>query len=293
MESDDPKVMKLLAKKIEEAARDSAIKVVEESEDDHNRFRTWDQLGFFDRVTHFRNHEKIFRYTVVKDTIEHKNNIVMFDLARTYSEEFIDIAKEQINDLAVTLQCTLTILHNGFFNILVEDKDVQRFRVRDIPGVISETVFKEAGIGGIRDIKVKSTESSINITYEHESKQIEGYRLKDIVQHHSYYEITVDLDHFSFEYKVDSIDKFKLCPDSFVFETKADTRIIEILIGFASDAQNQNKTEIYQRLLKSTKESYEFKNYIETIPNGPTSVGATFEFINDPNSNFDLKLMGI
>lgn len=55
------------------------------------------------------------------------------------------------------------------------------------------------------------------------------------------------------------------------------------------DSDNQT----YERLITSTKESYEFKEYTEEIPNGPSSLGLTFEFLRDSNSTFAPKLMGI
>lgn len=293
MESDDPKKMKLLAKKIEEAARDSAIKVVEEAEEDTNRFRKWQQIGFFDRCTHFRGIQQLYTWVIDHDSLKIAENEITFDMNREYTSEFAEIAKEKLNDCLVQLQVTLTVTCTGIFNLLVEDKQNKRFRVRDVPGVLSEDVFKKPCLGGISDLNIITSEDKIEIGYKHESKAIHGYQKKDTIQHNANYLVILSTKGFNLEYKVNGKTKLLLNSNSFIFETKADIAVIEILLDDATSEGNETNIETYQRLLTSTKESYKFKKYIEEIPHGPASVGTTFEFVNDPSSNFDLKLMGI
>ena len=90
-----------------------------------NRFRKWEQIGFFDRVNHFRNNEKPYKWQVVEDTVTHQDKVITFELSRVYTEEFQKVAGDKIDEVATTVCCTITLLHNGFFNFLAEESVMQ------------------------------------------------------------------------------------------------------------------------------------------------------------------------
>lgn len=76
-------------------------------------------------MTHFRKHP-IYTWRIVKDTISHSDTVITFDMTREYSEEFIELAGDRLSDFEVTISCTITLIHNGFFNFLAEEKGKKR-----------------------------------------------------------------------------------------------------------------------------------------------------------------------
>jgi hypothetical protein len=76
-------------------------------------------------VTHFRKHP-VYTWKIVKDSISHSDTVIAFDMAREYSEKFVELAGENLSDFEVTISCTITLIHNGFFNFLAEEKSKKR-----------------------------------------------------------------------------------------------------------------------------------------------------------------------
>lgn len=87
-------------------------------------------------------------------------------------------------------------------------------------------------------------------------------------------------------YKANGVERLNIKEGSFVFETSKDKILIDICVDCYGE-------ERHARLVESTVQNYEFKKYIEQIPNGPSALGLTFEFLKHPEAEYDPKLMGI
>lgn len=59
-------------------------------------------------------------------TFTHQEKIFKFDLVREYSEEFKQLAGDNLSELNTTVEVTITLLQNGFFNFLAEEKGRKR-----------------------------------------------------------------------------------------------------------------------------------------------------------------------
>jgi len=166
-----------------------------------------------------------------------------------------------------------------------------RFRVRDIPGVVQDHAFDTKEFGGLRNIVFESTDDHIKISYGHEHAEKSGYKHNEVIQSKFHTEVTIDTKDFGINYDVDGNQRLAIPQGSLVFETSKDKVVLEILLEKAK--QESLQTEDYDRLIGSTEESYEFKGYVESIPNGAAALGLTFEFFKHPDTNFTPKLMGI
>ena len=165
-----------------------------------------------------------------------------------------------------------------------------RFRVRDIPGVVEPHIFKQPALGRIRNTKIKISEEEINISYDFEDAQKVGYTNQDVIQSKSLTDVSVNINNFSLTYTVGSEERLKIPEGSFIFETESNVKIIEILLENTVSSKDKKQLE---KIFKACYQNYEFKEYIEEIPNGPSSLGLSLEFIKHSESNFSPKLMGL
>ncbi|CAI2380529.1 unnamed protein product [Moneuplotes crassus] len=251
------------------------------------KFRTSGEIGFFDRVSYFRNANPLYKWIVDDSSITQEPKAMSFLLTRDYTESVKDIVRDQLSSIETSIRVTIAILPNGFVNILAEDPDHQRFRVRDVPGVVEPHIFQSPKYGGTSDAKYTNGVDSISMKFNTEISQIVGYTNHDAVQSQSSVEVTVNKDSFSLCYTVNGQQRLVIPANTFVFETSKDAELIRIL------AENSGADEWLQKVLKSTSESYKFKGYTEQIPHGPSCVGLTLEHVKHVDSSFDLKLMGL
>lgn len=60
------------------------------------------------------------------DTVGHDQNVMTFELYREYIEDIKALAYGKLGELDTRVIVTITLLHNGFFNFLVEEKGRKR-----------------------------------------------------------------------------------------------------------------------------------------------------------------------
>ena len=53
-----------------------------------SKFRKWDEIGFFDRVTYLRNVPKFYKWKADLDSLTSAGNFLRFEIRREYDEEF-------------------------------------------------------------------------------------------------------------------------------------------------------------------------------------------------------------
>ena len=154
-------------------------------------------------------------------------------------------------------------------------------------------MFDTSNFDSIKDIKISSENNIISISYSHEDSHLSGFEPDKIDTFTYKYELNISMDNFGLEYFIDGIKRIVIPSGSFIFETSKDSVLLEILLENYIKLKDLKQQNILDRLVLSTKESYEFKNYIETIPFGSSAMAITFNFIQNPESEFPIKLMGI